>query len=522
MEPPGPVLATLRPVTLLLLLSALTRLPTLHFSVIDWDESLYFLMAEQWRAGRLPYTALWDNKPVGIYAIVAGFQTIFGDGIASLRIAGMAATGATACLLFFLGRRLISSRGRWQTGCALLGGVLFVLSSVPDGGLASNAELFMMPFVCLGMMAVLGAQAELRPGATSACLAGLCFGVACMVKYVAVFDSAAAFLVIAAIGAREHGFAGKLAQSCSAFTGGMAAPLVAALALYWLDGQLETFLQASMLSYLRRGAVPLSPSHFLRTLGEQVRLFPLLYLAAASLIAQSAADVANRPTLDRRAARTNGLLLAWMLADVVGATSGAFYYRHYFLQLLPVLCLTAAVMASRMVARMPALAPSLPAAILALAILAHPFAVFGRTVWPILPGKDRATALHDTPAEIARDLQPLLTADGVAAADEVVYVFDYQPIIYALLDIVPPTRYALPSFLISRFMSYVAGVDPERELAAIMGRRPAFVIRARVAPNLSGQAVDLDLYREMDRVLAADYRVWRRYQDAIVYRRIGM
>ena len=48
-----------------------TRIPVLSRSVLDWDESLYFIMAQQWRLGHLPYTTVWDNKPLGIYAIFA-------------------------------------------------------------------------------------------------------------------------------------------------------------------------------------------------------------------------------------------------------------------------------------------------------------------------------------------------------------------------------------------------------------------------------------------------------------------
>ena len=65
----------------LILLAVLSRAPSFVMSVTDWDESLYVIMAGQWRAGHLPYTAVWDNKPIGIYAIFALFQSVFGDRI---------------------------------------------------------------------------------------------------------------------------------------------------------------------------------------------------------------------------------------------------------------------------------------------------------------------------------------------------------------------------------------------------------------------------------------------------------
>ena len=44
------------PVACFLLLAVLLRLPVLHRSVLDWDESLYVLMARDWLAGHLPYS----------------------------------------------------------------------------------------------------------------------------------------------------------------------------------------------------------------------------------------------------------------------------------------------------------------------------------------------------------------------------------------------------------------------------------------------------------------------------------
>jgi hypothetical protein len=45
---PDPVIALL-----FFAASVFTRLPSIPRSVLDWDESLYFLMAEQWRLGHL-------------------------------------------------------------------------------------------------------------------------------------------------------------------------------------------------------------------------------------------------------------------------------------------------------------------------------------------------------------------------------------------------------------------------------------------------------------------------------------
>ncbi len=88
------------------------RTPVLWRSVLDWDESLYFLMAQQWRLGHLPYTTIWDNKPIGIYAIFAAFQAVFGDGIFAIRIATVAFVSLLAFTVFKITQMLTGSRAR--------------------------------------------------------------------------------------------------------------------------------------------------------------------------------------------------------------------------------------------------------------------------------------------------------------------------------------------------------------------------------------------------------------------------
>ena len=491
----------------LLLLASVTRLPSFAFSVLDWDESLYFIMAEQWRAGRLPYTAIWDNKPVGVYAILAAFQAAFGDTIASMRLAGLAATTATAWLVALLAWRLA---GRPRRGwCGLLAGCLFVLASVADDGLASNAELFMVVFVCAGVLALLGRAPGGRIGAGAAGLAGLCFGAACMIKYVAVFDAAAAFAVLAAMRMRPRAPDGWRAELAVAalFGCGMALPFAATLALYWRHGQLGVLVDASLLSYLRRGAVPFSLSRLLSAFAHQARLCPPLAIAAAALAAR----------LWRDRGRASLLLLAWTTASALGATAGGFYYTHYFLQMLPPLCVAAGVLAARVAASLPGPPAAAALAVAALA-LAQPAAAAWGAAAAMLPTVRRSDGgiglLRDTPARIAHDLRPLLTH----AAGETVYVYDAQPILYSLLGVTPPTRFVLPSLLITRFMARVAGVDPAAELAAIMALHPVFVICSLPPRRLSGQVVDLALHRQLDHVLAERYRTWKTYADSIVYR----
>src|SRR3954470_11620128 len=92
----------------LLMLSAafLLRAPSFQFSVIDWDESLYLLQAREWLRGGWPLVAVWDMHPVGGPAMVSIALLAFGESLASVRLLGLLAVCATACILYVIVRIL--------------------------------------------------------------------------------------------------------------------------------------------------------------------------------------------------------------------------------------------------------------------------------------------------------------------------------------------------------------------------------------------------------------------------------
>ena len=500
--------------SLLVLVTIATRLPAFAMSVVDWDESLYFIMAEQWRAGHLPYTMVWDNKPIGIYAIFAVFQSLFGDTPVSMRIAGVLAIAATAILAYRITRHLL--RGLKPLTAELAGalaGILFIVTTISDDGIASNTEIFMEAFTCLGMLLALTPAA--RIGAGRAVLIGLSLGLAFIIKYVAVFDMVAVFLAMVALPGRTGPGLGRLwdvLRSGLLFSLGALAPFVAAVLLYAADGALPVFLQASLLSNLRRVAIPVSGTGFLHAFAQQAALYPALYVAVVW--------IAARFLLLHAVARWEiALVFAWVITSSIGVASGGLYFSHYFLQLLPVLCIATGIM----VAQITALLRGIPRALL-LAIIAAKVAVpvqaastdLGRIMQiaqqPPVPG---FAPLRDTPARVAADLKPELAA----APGAMIYVFDGEPVLYSLLHTTLPTRYVFPSFLLSRLLSYTVNIDPLAELDRIMAEKPLFVIRRTNPDDQSPQTRNLAVYAKMAADLSANYAVWRSYDSMIVYRR---
>jgi hypothetical protein len=498
---------------LLVLVTLLTRLPAFALSVVDWDESLYFIMAEQWRAGHLPYTTVWDNKPIGIYAVFAAFQTLLGDTPVAMRVAGVLAIGATAVLVYRLTRHLLRALPPLIAELAgASAGALFVVTTIPDGGVAANTEIFMEAFTCLGMLLALTPAGRLGWGRVLAI--GLSLGAAFMLKYVAVFDMFAVFLAMTALPGRTRPGMARLwdvAKLGLFFSLGALAPFVAAVLLYAAHGALGVFVQASLLSNLRRVAIPVSGNTFLSAFAGQAVLYPTLYAALLWVILRLMGS--------RGAVRIEMLvLLAWTVTSSVGVASGGLYFSHYFLQLLPVLCVAAGLMAGQAAAwRRPV--PKAAFLVLMLAGLipsVHEAVVaIGRMVPIAMRAPVGFGPLRDTPADVARDLEPELAK----APGEAIYVFDGEPVLYSLLHARLPTKYVFPSFLLSRLLSYTVNIDPLAQLDSIMAEQPLFVIRRRFPGVQSPQTRNVSVYAKMTADLAAGYTLWRVYDDMIVYRR---
>ncbi len=450
--------------SLFFLATLLSRIPSLSQSVLDWDESLYFLMAQQWRHGHLPYTTIWDNKPIGIYAIFAVAQTLFGDRVAAIRLAMVLCVSLLAYAVFRITRALTSDEA-----AGLVAGGALILCSLSNDGLASNTELFM---ACCTALAVWVSLTTER-----AFLVGLLLGAAFMIKYVSIFEAPAIFFYFLARHRRPAaGFVMLL---------GAAVPVALAALLYTAHGQLGLWWATSVASNFRRAGTPFTQQAFDYEMPVQALRWGTLYLAGLALLVLAAA--LRRPA---------ELFLAfWLLGGAVGVVAAKSFYDHYFLQILPVLCVILGVLLARLGS-----AAWRRAAFLVVALALPAWAArtaIGHSLTPDIPG-EVAAALRSEPGSL--------------------YVFDTQPIIYALAGKTPPTRFVLPSELIGRTMPRVAGDDPVTEVQRILNSAPEFIVRLS-QPVTNPAIINPAVYAEVDAAIAAHYRLWRRYPGVLVYQR---
>jgi 4-amino-4-deoxy-L-arabinose transferase-like glycosyltransferase len=441
-----------------------TRIPVLSRSVLDWDESLYFIMAQQWRLGHLPYTTVWDNKPLGIYAIFALFQAIFGDRVFAIRFATIVFISILAFTVFKITQAITQNRpSAWVAGAALL------ICSLSNDGLSANTELFMATFTALAVLTALTTDLGL--------LVGLLLGAALMVKYVAVFETPAVFFLFVL---RQRRIRATLTPIL-----GAAIPVGVTILLYGAAGRLGLWWHDSIASNFRRVDVPFTAQAMHYAFHTELwRWGPMLLSGLAIFPA----------TLLRRRG-PEIFLSAWLLGGAVGVVAAKSFYDHYFLQILPVLCVILGLWFSRLPRHVVLQAAMLVAAL-------------GLPAWAAQTAL-RNTAGPDAPILAAAALNPQHPTS--------IYVFDTQPIIYALTGTTPPTPYVLPSELIGNTMPHVTGADAGAEVARILAAKPEFILR-RSDPSTDPSVINPAIYAQVDAALAVHYELWRHCHGILIFR----
>ncbi len=295
----------------LLLLTLLFRLPGLFGEVFNSDETFLATQAEVISEGGNLYQDAADRKPPLVPYIYAAAFTLFGTtALWSVRVFAMVAVALTAFLLAIEARRRYGPRAAWMAG------ILMVLASVafaPQDGQAANFEVFMLPSMTA---AILLAR---RNRAFSA-------GAAVALATLAKQTGAATLLPVLYILWRQRGRGGVKHA-----LGGFSLPLaVVALAvgpgelLFW-----TTLGNGSYLSMSGRWA-GVALLFIAMTLAFLACNLPIVWLLP-------------RAWRERRgAARGDADLWLWLLSAAISVAAGLRFFGHYYVQLLPPLCLLTA------------------------------------------------------------------------------------------------------------------------------------------------------------------------------------
>lgn len=291
-------------------------------ATLDRDEAAYAVVARGMGDGLVPYRDLFDHKPPLVYGLYWS-ASLFGDGAWQPRVLAALLLGATALVVVAAMREL--GFGRYA---ALVAGAVFgVSTSNVMLQMNANTEAFMLaPLTASFVCALRG----VRTGRGRWMLAaGLCTGIAVLVKTSAVFPAAAIFVWLLA--RRE-----PLVADAARLVSGAAAPVAAAALVFAALGAFDEFWYANI-TYNRvyTDAISLADR-----LTYAYRMDPGVLIAGLWLWALSAGGIViavRRRTPERVA------LLLWAAGAVLAVKSTGYELTHYYVQLLPAASLFAGV-----------------------------------------------------------------------------------------------------------------------------------------------------------------------------------
>jgi len=264
-------------------------------------------------------------------------------------------------------------------------------------------------------------------------------------------------------------------------------PTAAMAAYFWQAGALQPFLDANLRANVDYLALPISVTTALLRL--RYGLLPIVTLVVWSLLL---------PPLLRRyvdkSARMLGIWLAiWLIAAAIDVVLPLKFWKHYFNALLPPLAIITAIGCTLLRRALPRASVWATGAAFAVAVTPI-IALLAKHV-----SDSRAIDRLNVPQAIAEEI----ARNGGSVGG--VYVFNYDPVIYAYARAVPPTRYVLGIELAD--FSASSGVRAVREVENVVATSPKWIIVAEPSPYHFSAAI----WDKLDTTLA-DYQphaVWQ-------------
>jgi 4-amino-4-deoxy-L-arabinose transferase-like glycosyltransferase len=473
-------LSTPLAVSLIVLAAVVARCFTLLTTSIDADEGVYLVMAQQWLQGGLPYVAVWDQHPPGLPALLAVVLTVVPDPILGARLAGGAAVLSTALLLYRFCTRYAS-----DNTSGLIAALLYILCISRWAGLSTNTEIFNNFCVTFAVYHLFGAIRH-PPSLWRAAAASLALGIGLQIKYVVFPESV--LLCLAYLFALFRRTSNPVATVGTGAMMIIAGCLPSALATlyFWQQGALAPFIEANIganLTYV--GLLP-SVSDLLRDSASG--LLPIV--GAVVIIVFAIARCAAWRLHRADPLSMQMWVLLWILATALDVCLPMKFFRHYFFALYPPVCVAGALALAAVVAgRRKWFAYGL------VILLATSLPMWGMGMLRAAPWS-------------AEDV-PRLVADTVLSAgatDGDLYVYRYQPSVYALTRIRPPTPYVM-TLELSEF-SQSAHVDGVAEINRILANQPRFIVKPAVAVGGLAAPVDEVLARYL-----VSYRLVGQFTD---------
>jgi 4-amino-4-deoxy-L-arabinose transferase-like glycosyltransferase len=424
----------------LLLVVLVLRVPNLLEPYWYGDEGIYLIIGQGLRRGLRLYTEIMDHKTPMIYWMAAAAGNLYW-----FKYLLVISSLISISLFYFLANRLFRvKRALWV---AVIGFALLTTLPAYEGNIV-NGELMLMPFVLAGMYlfwkplspAKFGGSfstAMKEKGSWWAIMIGAVFSLAILTKVPASFEVMALglFMLASTIwgGARRYWRDGLVFLVW--LGAGVLAPILLSIIYFYLQGTLQGYLDFGLL-YNFRYIEAWSPP-FDHALGVFLATFPgrMMLMAIGLLLAWrlTGRDVGGR------------FILIWGVLSLFAATLSLRPYPHYFLQVVPALSLAMGWL----------LQASWRVRVAAIIFIVGSFGLtfgLGMRTYPTVgyyanffnymtqkQSQEDYYAWFDSKTRDIYATGPMLRK--LLKEDERLYIHGNEPMIYALADRSPATRY---------------------------------------------------------------------------------
>ncbi|HZF76553.1 MAG TPA: hypothetical protein VE033_12060 [Acetobacteraceae bacterium] len=489
-RPLSPALAEAGVFLLILAVVALLRLPSFAPAVVDTDEGLYMVQAREWLRGGWPLVAAWDMHPIGAPALYALAFLVFGEGVEAARLLGLIFIALTAYALHWCAR--VAGAGR---GVGIGAGLIYAGHTLYLGGLCTNTELLLAPFVAGAMaIGIAGTVQATGPGARApgwgAVIAmGALVGPALVIKQVVVPEGSLAFalLVGPALARGLLPWRRGLAMA-AAYAALCAAPFVLVGVVYWSQGWLEDFLDSSVLAPFNYAMEGVGAAEAMRRVATAGLTLAWAFVAAIVAVVAWRPDLRSGPV-----GVLTGIGLLWFLVASFAVAAPGFYFAHYFLLWLPPLSLLAALGLWQLAGHMSLMRPRLLYMLLAGMLAANPLLAEAARLFDRGPGVVHRDPVREVAAAMRAALGP-----GEAA-----FVANYHPTVYVLSGAALATRFPFPAHVTGPF-AQLAGTDTDHELERVLASRPRVIVVDRGWMH----TMRPDATNQVEAALRAGYRLF--------------
>jgi Dolichyl-phosphate-mannose-protein mannosyltransferase len=297
---------------------------------LERDEGEYAYAGQLMLQGIPPYQLAYNMKFPGVYAAYALIMAMFGQTSVGIHLGLLVVNIASIVIVFLIARRLINLIAGIAAAASYA--ILSVSSSV--FGLAAHATHFVM------LPTLVGALVLLKPVLTKKMVfvSGILFGAGLLMKQPAIF-----FICFGAAYLLFRDWRTKLGLNemllrTAVFIAAGALPLACASLWLWQAGVFPKFWFWTVL-YAREyaGVIPISQASgmFFGEIGPVIGFgWPLWALAALGIVAS---------LFDKAMRHAAFFVLTFFAFSGLAVSAGFYFSRHYFIFVLPAICLLVGV-----------------------------------------------------------------------------------------------------------------------------------------------------------------------------------